>query len=267
MSSQNINKWTIQDLINNLKKYKDGVVVVGDKAINELDLYVIDEKSKKILNKKDMVKKPKNFWDKYNELILKPVGVSKSESAINELIKTGCIKKVIDLNYTNNIKTILGTNTSVTKLKGNKDELRCMSCDKKYNTSIIEESVKNVLKCECGGKISPTIVMYGDKYLKANTDAIKDSIFKEEIDSNIDDIELNTHCLIFIGVDFEEDYMHELIESYIAIKEKVSTDNEPYFLIIITEKDGASIEYYQPEFATYENISESIERLTTLLNK
>ena len=53
--------------------------------------------------------------------------------------------------------------------------------------------------------------------------------------------------------------MHELIESYNAIK--LNTTQENSFCVMICEKDGVSIDYYQPEFATYEDIAGAIERL------
>ena len=260
--SQKQNQWKINQLIENLKKNKDAVVIIGDKAIKELDLYKIDEKSKKDLNKKKMVKEPKKFWEFYKQNIICNTRKSEAGNNLSDLIKTGVVKTVIDLNYNGEITSPLGSNTRVINLKGIFDIYRCMSCDTTY-TSLDEDAINSnkVLKCKCGGKIAPTVTMFGEKYLEKHTKAIKDSIFIEEND----EIKLNTHCLIFIGVDFEEDYMHEIIESYVAIKSEVSTNENPYFLVMITEKDGVSIEYYQPEFATYTGIADSIVRLTKML--
>lgn len=259
MSQQN--KWTIQNLVENLKRNKDAVVIIGDRAIKDLELYKIDENSKTNLNKKKLVKEPKNFWSFYKENIYSKEGISKSEDNLNKLIGSGTVKTVIDLNYTGNIKVPICSNTQLIPLKGIKDIARCMSCDKSYKITEDMLNTDTVLKCECKGKIVPTITMFGEKYLVKHIKAIKDAIFIEDND----EIKLNTHCLIFIGVDFEEDYMHELIESYCAIKSNVSTDEDPYFLVMITEKDGVSVEYYQPEFATYEDIAGAIDRLTQML--
>lgn len=258
------NKWKIENLIENLKNNKDAVVIVGDKAIQELNLYKIDENSKSHLNRKKMVKEPKNFWNFYKENILSNDNQSKAEQEINQLINTGVIKTVIDLNYTGNIKVPVLSKVQPIALKGDKDMVRCMSCDSYYkltNDMLTTALDGTMLKCECKGKIAPSITMFGEKYLEKHTKAIKEAIFTE-VD---DEVKLNTHCLIFVGVDFEEDYMHELIESYCAIKSKVSTDEEPFFLVMITEKDGVSVEYYQPEFATYEDIAGSINRLVKML--
>lgn len=258
------NKWKIENLIANLKNNKDAVVIIGDKAIQELNLYKIDENSKKDLNKKKMVKEPKNFWSFYKENILANDNNSEAEIQMNNLLNTGVVKTVIDLNYTGNIKVPVFSKVQPIHLKGDKSIVRCMSCDTSYKLTddMLNTALEgSMLKCECKGKIAPTITMFGDKYLAKHTKAIKEAIFIEEDEK----VKLNTHCLIFIGVDFEEDYMHELIESYCAIKAEQSTDDDPYFLVMITEKDGVSVEYYQPEFATYEDIAGSISRLTNML--
>lgn len=254
-------KWELQDLIKNLQTNKDAVVIFGDKAVKELELYVIDENSKSDLNKKKMVKEPKNFWSFYKENIYSNNGIAQSEFEMIDFTNTGVIKTIINLNYTNNIKLPVPCKTQMIPLKGNKNIARCMSCDKNYHITEEMLNTAEVLKCECKGKIVPTITLFGEKYLEKHTKAIKESIFIEDDDK----VKLNTHCLIFVGVDFEEDYMHELIESYCAIKSEISTDEDPYFLVMITEKDGVSIEYYQPEFATYENIADSINRLVKML--
>lgn len=256
------NKWMINDLIKNLKKNKDAVIIVGDKAVKELELYPINEESKKMLNKKKMVKEPENFWKHYKENIAinKPVG--QSEAELIELSRTGVIKTTIDLNYSG-VFNKNQISSELIQLKGDKHFARCMSCEKIYPITDEMLNTLSLLKCECKGKIAPSIVMFGEKYLQKNTQAVKNAIFKEEDGK----VELNTHCLIFVGVDFEEDYIHDLIESYNAIKAEVSTDEDPCFTVIITQGDWASIEYYQPEFATNEDIAGAISRLTAKIKE
>lgn len=261
--SQQENKWTINDLLKNLKNNKDAVIVIGDKAVEELNLYAINEESKKMLNKKKMVREPKYFWKHYRENILPQKGTAKAEESILELLKTGVCKTVVDLNYTGNINKGLLTPTQVIQLKGDHSYYRCMSCGEEgiYTSEMV--NTLSMLKCHCGGKIAPSVTMFGEKYLQKHTQAVKDAIFTEEDGK----VTLNTHCLIFVGVDFEEDYMHELIESYSAIKSEVSTDEDPYFCVMISEKDGVSIEYYQPEFATFEDIPGALNRLIAQLKE
>lgn len=255
------NPWKLENLKSNLLKNRDAVVIFGDKAIEELNLYKIDEKSKKDFNKKMMVKEPKNFWEFYKKNIIPEKTTSEAGRQLKMLIDKGVVKTVINLNYNGEVIAPFGSKTHVINLKGVSNYVRCMSCDKNY---VVNEDILNtekLLKCKCGGKLAPTVTMFGEKYLEKHTKVIKDAIFIEEDG----EVKLNTHCLIFIGVDFEEDYMHELIESYSAIKSQVSTDEDPHFLVMITEKDGASIQYYQPEFATHEDIANSLKRLKDML--
>lgn len=215
-----------------------------------------------------MVREPKYFWKHYRENVIgdKKITYSKTELEIKELLNTGVVKTIVNLNYTGGIdkpSVLIANPYQLIELKGNMNRYRCMSCGKEdfYTEDML--NTLTMLKCECKGKIAPSIIMFGEKYLQKDIQAIKDAIFIEEDN----EVKLNTHCLIFIGVDFEEDYMHELIESYSAIRDQVSTDEDPYFCVMISEKDGVSIEYYQPEFATYEDIPGAINRLTAQLKE
>lgn len=257
-----VNKWKLNDLIKNLKNNKDAVVIIGDRAIKELELFPINEASKEVLNKKNMVRNPGEFWKYYEENILPSKPYSEAEKELLEMMKTGVLKTVIDLNYTGHI-TKSAEGKHVIQLKGDQSFYRCMSCGKEgiYTSDMLNTST--MLKCDCKGKISPTITMFGDKYLEKNIQAVKDAIFIEDGE----EVKLNTHCLIFVGVDFQEDYINELIDSYDAIKGQVTTDEDPYFTVIITDGDWASIEYYQPEFATDKDIADSIKRLTAQIKE
>ena len=211
------------------------------------------------MNRKTMVKEPQKFWSFYKENISKQIfGESPAEAAITALIDKGIVKTVIDLNYTGNIAS---NDIEVIQLKGDLDVLRCMSCGKEYEATEELLDTETVLKCDCKGKIAPTITMFGEKYLDKNVKAVKDAIFLEEDN----EVKLKTHCLIFIGTDFEESYINELIDSYDAVKANVSSDEETFFTVIITDNDSMSINYYKPEFATDGDITESIKRLTALI--
>lgn len=253
MSDQN-QKLEKHHLIANLINNKDAVIIIGDKCIpNALK---INESTKDSFNRKLMVKSPSEFWAWYNENIyLSSNEISEVEEAVNNLLETGLFKMAINLNNTNHIKS---DNACMIELRGNKSILRCMSCNETYQ--LVDKQgvviLNEMLKCSCNGKIAPTVTMFGEKYRQPELDAIKEAIFKETEDG----VTLNTHTLIFIGVDFEEDYMHELMESYNAIKATMP-EEEQYYTVMICDKDGMSIEYYRPEFATYEDIAGSINRL------
>lgn len=233
-------------------------MILGDRCSND-NLLVINEKTKEKYNRKNMVKKPNSFWKYYKDKIYdQDFSLTDKEQAINKLINTGVFKTVINLNYTGNIKVTPLLKTNLIELRGNVNTARCMSCDKTYDITKDMLETDKVVKCECGGKIAPTITMFGEKYRDKYIQEIKDSIFKEDKDK----VTLNTHNLIFVGIDFEEDYLHEIIESYNAIKHE--TEQEETYTTLICEKDGVSVEYYQPEFATEDNITDSINRLIKL---
>lgn len=251
MSNQE--KPNLKNLIKTLKKHKDAVLVIGDKCAP--NSFKIDEHTKDNYNRKNMIKNPSDFWKWYKDNILAcSTEISAEEKAINEILETGVVKFVLNLTHTDNINNPLGVD-----LRGNKNQVRCMGCNttSRLKDNVNCDCVNEVVKCKkCNGKIAPTITMFEEKYRQCDLEAIKENIFIEEEDS----IKLNTHVIIFIGVDFDEDYIHELMESYNAIK--ATMESEEYYTVMVCDKDGLSIEYYQPEFATYEDIAGAISRLT-----
>lgn len=257
-------KKKIEHLIKNLKNHKDAVIFFGNRS--NLNLFKINELTKENYNRKEMIKNPSEFWKYYKENIYDQEEIknpSDIDLAINDFLKKGFVKLLINLNYTNHIK-----NVEVINLKGTANILKCMSCGKEINVtdSLLDELISNnkVFKCnECGGKISPTVLMFDEKYKENYINKIKNALFKEDEKFKV---HLNTHTLIFIDIDFQEDYLDEIIESYSAIKIDNNSDEE-YYTVMICNKDGLSIDYYRPEFATYENISDSIVRLNNLFKE
>lgn len=256
-------KRTIDHLVQNLKNHKDAVIIYGNRT--NFDILKINEDTKDLYSRKKMIKEPSEFWKYYKEKIYDQDGIenpSDIDNAINELIKTDTIKLLVNLNYTDHIQGV-----EVINLKGRAKHLRCMSCDKDFEVTneMLDKAIneESVLKCdECGGKISPTVMMFNEKYKDEHVKKIKDAVFKEDEKFNI---MLNTHVLIFIDVDFKEDYIDEIIESYSAIKTNANSEDENFYTVMICNKDGLSIDYYRPEFATYEDIADSITRLNNLL--
>jgi NAD-dependent SIR2 family protein deacetylase len=254
---------TINHLVQNLKNHKDAVIIYGNRT--DFNTLKIDESTKDDYSRKKMIKEPNEFWKYYKEKIYDQDSVktpSCIDEAINAFIETGTVKLLINLNYTDHINGV-----DVINLKGRAKHLRCMSCNKDFEITdnLLEEAIngESILKCdECGGKISPTVMMFNEKYKDEHIQKIKDAIFKEDEKFNI---LLNTHTLIFIDVDFGENYLDEVIESYSAIKSNVESDDEHFYTVMICNKDGISIDYYKPEFATYEDIADSVTRLNNLL--
>lgn len=254
----------LKDLLQNLKNNKDAVVIIGDRS--DRSILKINESTKDDYNRKNMIKNPEKFWTYYRDSIYNQDIIktpSEKEQAINRLLESGVVKSVIDLTYTDNIKA--PSDVNLIKLKGDVNTLRCMSCEKEYDVTedVLNSFIESgqVAKCTCKGKIAPSLIMFGEKYKEKNSEETKNAIFK----TNNDAQELNTHALIFIDVDFEEDYMHEIMDSYQALQGMTNEDEHRY-VVMICEKDGISVEYYKPEFATYENVADSIDRLLDNLN-
>jgi hypothetical protein len=86
--------------------------------------------------------------------------------------------------------------------------------------------------------------------------AVKDAVFKEENGKP----KLNTHTLMFIGVDFTDSLISELIDSYDALKDR------EHFTVIVTDKlSREDIYYYNPEFGVTDDIDQAIDRLIDLI--
>jgi hypothetical protein len=249
---------TPQDLVNHLNKYKDAVIIVGDAVVKDLNLFKVDETTKDVYNRKTMVKEPDKFWEYYKENIFKGrLENTKQQDAINNLLSTQIAKKVISLTQDGFLED-LAMPYEVVSLKGNQRLSMCVKC-KKINVLIHSYEPKRI--CGCGGRIKPTVLMYGEDYDHAEYTAAKNAIFNETEEGT----KLNTHTLIFIGVDFEEDIMHEFIDNFDVIKKKYP--EEPHYSVIIADNDAVSIGLYEPEFATDGDIAGSVERLTALIKE
>lgn len=258
-------KQSMNDLMNVLTEYKDAVIVLGGR----MSLKDIPDYS--VYNRKTMIKEPSKFWTYYKDLFKELTSPSDIDIYTKDLIDKGCIKLLI------NTKGSKGfTNVKNIPLKGDVTELICNSCYAKYRlkdeealNSFLKNAIDNnePLKCECGGKIAPTILMENELYRGCYTEDVKDSLF-EETDNGV---HLKSHALILIDVDTEETYITELIDSFNSIKAKENLEIEDfankYYLVMICERDGINIEEFKPEFVTYENVADSLKRLNATLEE
>lgn len=266
-----------QKLVEHLKLYKDAVVIVGDQIYDKdtTTIKQIDETTKDIFNKKLMSKSPYQFWSYYYENIFNSNNVEKIEleKEIIKLVQLGIVSTAMTLNNSTYISS-----EDMLHIKGDKYLLKCNRCNEEFDTEIIvpKSSLNKdmkVVKCPIckQGRIRPTVLMYGENYDYYKYQALKESIFIEDELDEDNPIKLNTHTLIFVGVDFEEDVMHELVENFNLIKNRFNTTDvnadKEYKLILITDNDAPSITVYEPEFATTKNITESLTRLVNLIKE
>ena len=160
-----------------------------------------------------MIKEPNKFWNFYVDKIMIPLAATnKTTAQINRLLEMNVHSSIID---TNIVKTVIndGKREDLISPNGKNNILECVKCHKTFEANkMIDElkSTEKTLKCGCGGNIKPTVLYHGEKYNMNMYKAVKDAIFKEENNKP----ELNTHTLIFIGVDFTDSLISELIDSY-----------------------------------------------------
>lgn len=252
------NKLPIDVLLNHLVEHKDAVIIMGPDVLEEGKQFEINESTYEYYNRKLMIKKPNEFWKYYSDNIMNPLAITnKTTKQLNFFLGMGLHSKIID---TNIVKTI-APNYEVISPNGKNGILECVKCHKTYDSHSMFDQLQNqekVLKCECGGNIKPTVLYHGEKYNINMYNAVKDAIFVEEKGQP----KLNTHTLIFIGVDFTDSLISELIDSYDALK-----DYNHYTVIITDKQNRDDLIYYNPEFGVTDDLDEAIKRLMTLIKE
>jgi hypothetical protein len=247
-------KLPLEVLLNHLKEYKDAVIILGPDIANQ-NISVEEESSKESFNRKTMVRDPKSFWSYYVENLMKLYSYNDiTTETVEALLDLKLHKQVIDTN----IIDVL-THTPVISPAGKNRRLECVKCHKAYNAEEMYHQLKfqdTTLKCSCGGNIKPTVLCFGEKYPLNVYNSVKEAIFLEENGK----VSLNTHTLIFIGVDFSDSLISEIIDSYDALK-----DNNHYTVIITDKLNRDDLIYYNPEFGVADDLDLATNRLINLL--
>ena len=258
MAEQKKEKLPINVLLEHLIEHKDAVIVLGPDILEDGKQFEIDESTYSFYNRKLMIKEPHDFWKYYSDNIMSPLAITnKTTKQINALLSMGLHSSVID---TNIVKTI-APNYKVTSPNGKNNILECVKCHKEYDAHSMFNQLQNqenVLKCECGGNIKPTVLYHGEKYNINMYKEVKDAIFTEIKGKP----QLNTHTVIFIGVDFTDSLVSELIDSYDALK-----DYNHFTVVITDKKNGDDLYYYNPEFGVIDDLDQALERLMTLIKE
>ena len=257
MSQQKKTKLPIDILIKHLYFHKDAVIILGPDILGECKQFEITEETYDSYNRKQMIRQPKEFWQYYATNITKPLAVSnKITQELMKFLSLGLHTTVIDTNIVKTVK-----DNHLISPNGKNDVLECVKCKKKYDANKMFEQLMNqekTLKCDCGGNIKPTVLYHGEKYDVNIYKAIKEAVFVEDKNGP----KLNTHTLIFIGVDFTDALISELIDSYDALK----TDN--HLTVIMTDKlNRDDCLYYNPEFGVADDLDKALDRLMTLLKQ
>jgi hypothetical protein len=253
-------KLPIDVLSKHLLHFKDAVIILGPDILGEGAQFEINEETKDNYNRKLMIREPEQFWKYYSDNIMKPLAISNKITAqVNNLLNLNLHSMIID---TNIVRSLASTRKDVIDPNGKNDTLECVKCQKKYDANSMFNQLQKqetTLKCNCGGNIKPTVLYHGEKYNMNIYKAVKDAIFVEE--NGVP--KLNTHTLIFIGVDFTDTLISELIDSYDALKNDLA-----HYTVIITDKlNRDDLIYYNPEFGTCDDLDEAIKRLITLIKE
>ena len=258
MAEQKKQKLPIDVLLEHLVKHRDAVIVLGPDILEDGNYFVISDETYECYNRKMMIKKPNEFWKYYSDNIMAPLAITnKTTKEINNFLSMGLHSSVLD---TNIVKTI-APNFEVISPNGKNNVLQCVKCQKEYDAHSMFNQLQNqdkVLKCDCGGNIKPTVLYHGEKYSTPVYQSVKNAIFTEENGRP----ELITHTLIFIGVDFTDSLVSELIDSYDALK-----DYEHFTVIITDKKNREDIIYYNPEFGVTDDLDQAIKRLMKLVKE
>ncbi len=248
-------KLPIKVLLQHLKQYQDAVIILGPDIANEN--ISVNEESKEKFNRKTMVRDPQTFWSYYVENLMKLYSYND--------ITTETVEALLDLKLHS---TVIDTNiidvlnhTSVVSPAGKNKSLRCVKCQKSYDAEEMYPQLKfqdTTLKCSCGGNIKPTVLCFGERYPLNVYNEVKNAIFNEENGK----VSLNTHTLIFIGVDFSDSLISEIIDSFDALKDA------SHYTVVIADKDHREdVIYYNPEFGVCDDIQQGVSRLIDLLKE
>lgn len=258
-------KREIQDLIQHLHKHKDAVLILGEKLASELEIKNIsDEEGENIFNRKSWMKNPQEFWKYYLENIhMDPSSkeTPKVYKDIDRLLSLGLIKGVYSMNTH-------GICKEATNVKGTGEGFKCSKCGTYHSKEELEEQSNelvesiNTLKCKScnASKIRPTCLMYGENYFyKEMKEMLGDIFLEKEAEETLP----NTHTVIYLGVDMDEDLMGELIDNYVLVRDRIE---EECFNVMITDSEN-TVGLFQPEFATSNDIEGSLNRLISLLEE
>ena len=262
----------LETMKENLLKYKDAVIIVGNDAVREAHLFHATEHNEQVYSRKNMVKNPKEYWTLYKMNIAETernkTG-TKEQKALLELLDLDIVSTVIDANYDGYLKDNIPDNVQYIQLKGDRRELFCTKCGKilPYNDNITGEKVLTHKDFDestsCMGKVQPTVPHYNSKVPKGTWHDILCSIFEEE-DLKDNKYVPKTHALILVGIDLDEDIIGDIIDTYKVSRGKNTLQ---HLLIAITYKSPQQIDILEAEFGTADEIDESLLRLKELLEK
>lgn len=229
---------TLQELVSHMKKHKDAVIILGP-GINKVPYKFTAEEFNENYTRKNLKRNPKVLWDFY----LSKVMCEENNSVIYDLVKELDHSIIVDQNYNGKYADIY--------FHGHMNLYKCQKCKTLFPIEGLD--LESSIECECcGGELRPTVLLSGERY--DNDDFIK---IKESI--------LNTHTIVTIGMDYNEDSLSNLIADYGDMKSQVNASNPDNMKILVGiqdkdyDFDPNEITFF--EFLVKDDIESAINRL------
>ena len=252
---------TIQDLVNHMKKHKDAVIIVGDKIEQQIGKVMEpviegeESEQEKVFTRKALVKDTDKFWSYYFENIYYNDDTAPQVYEIIKSLKDDELAKTIistDMRHQSMVASDMN-------LRGISTVISCSKCKHELESNEVESVKENKdSKCpKCKGKIRPNCLLYGENYHPDKIKGLTSAIFNEEEGKQVIP---NTHTLMLIGVDMQEDLISEMYDNYLLVRERIE---EPCYIVMITDRED-DVRLFTPEFATTTDISGATERFAKL---
>lgn len=256
---------TLEELKKVMDDKKDAILILGSNAIRNV-LKNLTEEEQEILKEnytnKCFRRENKKFWEKFDKIFSDTEdGLTEIAILVDIMLREGLITKV----FYQDIDSSYKEDERVFDVKGSINKFVCInnSCKKKYNKTDLPE---DRICTECGKKIRPTFIFNGDKY--------SDEIEKELVDS------LNeTHTVILVGLDLEENYLVDLVASFSEkryyeeanvekklkenielTKEEKDSMNKTIVAIHDEDKEVNYNDYFRCDFQALGDMHESLDR-------
>lgn len=229
---------TLEDLVNHMNKYKDTVIISGSKILN-IETTFSDEEFNENYTKKKLVREPEEFWKFFSEKIYKPV----IHSPVTDLLKRINTSLIINQDIYNDIPDSVN-------IRGSMNKFICPKCKNTFKTS--DSDISN-LKCSCGKRYRPSVLLSGEKINQVKYDLMRSNI-------------LNTHTLFLVGVDFTEQVYLDIITDYADKKALINSDennDEEFFIVCLTNDNFDPNELFFCEYLVKGDIKDSLERFLT----
>ena len=236
---------TLEDLISHMKKYKDTIVIVGNK-VNSFNYDFTSDEFNNNFNRKSLKRNPKKLWDFFYNKLYTDI----DNNNIYEMLDK------IDYNLLINQNINGPINSNTINLHGNINKFLCPKCNTIYSSISFNKDDNNIPTCElCGKPLRPSILLANERYNQEDLNTIDEELIK-------------THTLFCIGLDYTEQAILDLIADYGDVKSVNNSDpkekenNGEKVLVIIQDKDID----YDPnqitfcEFLVKDNLEDALKR-------